>query len=289
MKIANQSQLDTKRNVWTINVIVASFVIVGNITLPSVFWRAPQPPSFWSYPPLFLSGVLASEVAIIGIFASFTNTFYAVRWIWSLIASFSCGLLLTLGVFVAESSTVRGELGVIVTMIAVGGNLVVLGIGAGVRWALGFHFSDDFTAEQLAASKSFNLLFLFKLMIAIALIMLAVKIAPIQFTADLVPGPEEGLILLSFFTLHFLFALGLIASALAISMLMHRGKTNIAALSVLFFIGTPVVVLAKHMTIPSAMSFWLECLCTQMFYLGFISAMLIVFGLWRKAGLRLIR
>ena len=174
-------------------------------------------------------------------------------------------------------------------LIAVGGNLVVLGIGAGVRWAFGFHFSDDFTADQLAASKSFNLLFLFKLTIAIALIMLVIKIGPTQFTADLAGSPGEVLILLSFFTLQFLFASGLIASALAISMLVHRGKTNFAALSVLFFIGTPVVVLAKHMTIPSAMSFWLECLCTQVFYIGFISALLIVFGLWRKAGLRLIR
>ena len=180
MKIAKQSQLDAKRNDWTINAIVASFVIVGNIALPSVFWQAPPPPSFWCYPPLFLSGVLASEVAIIGIFASFTNAFYAVRWTWSLLASFCCGLLLTLGVFVAESSTFPGEALVIIMLIAVGGNLVVLGTGAGVRWAFGFRFSDDFTAEQLAASKSFNLLFLFKLTIAIALIMLALKIVPIH-------------------------------------------------------------------------------------------------------------
>jgi hypothetical protein len=173
--------------------------------------------------------------------------------------------------------------------IGVVGNLAVLGIGACTRWGTGFHFSDDTCSTLLPASKSFNLIFLFKLTIAIALIMLALKIVPIQFTTDFRVGPRQMLLILLFLALQFLFATGLIAASLARSMEIHPGKTSLAVLGVLFFAGTPILIMASRLVLLTSISFWMQWFATQMFYLGFISSMLIVFGLWSKAGLRLVR
>ncbi len=169
------------------------------------------------------------------------------------------------------------------------GNLAVLGIGACIRWATGFHFSDDACTALLPASKSYTLHFLFKLTIAIALIMLALKIVPIQLTADSRVGPRQMLLILLFLALQFLFATGLIASSLARAMEIHSGKTSMAVLVALFFVGTPTLIIAVRLPLTTSMSFWVQWLSIQTFYLGFISSMLIVFGLWRKAGLRLVR
>ena len=287
MRIANHSQLDTKKNVWTINVIVATFVTIGNIVLPSFFWNAPQPPSFWCFPPIFFSGALASEVVIIGIFAAFSNSFYVVRLIWSIIATFVCSLLLCVGVLAAEGSSSMTSTVSPAIWIGGVGNLAVLGIGACIRWATGFHFSDNSCTELLPSSRSFNLLFLFKLTIAIALIMFVLKIVPIPLTTNSRVGPRQMLLILLFLALQFLFATGLIAASLARAMEIHSGKTSMAVLVVLFFVGTPTMIVAVRLFLITSMSFWVQWLATQTFYLGFISSMLIVFVLWRKAGLRL--
>jgi len=96
-------QIDTKKNFLVCNCILVAFVVIGNVTLPSMFWNVPQLSQFSSCLGWFLGGVLASEVVIVGLYGAFSPLFFPVRWAWSILTSIVCALLLFTGIYIAES------------------------------------------------------------------------------------------------------------------------------------------------------------------------------------------
>jgi hypothetical protein len=283
---------NTGRNVWIVNGICIAMVVIGNLVLPSVFWHTPAPPSWWSYLPVFMCGVLASEVAVIGVFASFSNSFFGVRWIWSLILVVISVVLLYLGISIAERQLqIRFEIFLMTATVASSSLAMLVFLGACVRRFTGSHFADSNYVDSIPATKSFNLLFLFKLMIAIAGIMLAVKIFPPQLRvpSQAITNLNLALRIVSFLTVHFVFCLGLIFAAVSCAMSIDRCKPARVALILLLSAGTPVLIIVSRFLVPTSMGLVLQWMLTQAFYLGFVSSMLAVFASWRKAGLRLVR
>lgn len=180
------TQINAKKNFLVCNVVVATLFIWGNLTLPSEFWvydRLLSTPMCLEY---FLVGVLASEVVIVGVYTSFCRAFYVVRWAWSILTAVVCSMLLYLGIYLAEIGELNDSemLRIPILAYALVGNLVTIGVGTCVRWLSGLNLTLESNSDEKPADKSFDLLFLFKLTFAIAILVLVFKMFTFRIPED---------------------------------------------------------------------------------------------------------
>ena len=279
-----------KRKVLVSNILIGSFITIGNIVLPSFFWGMGPSSILWPFLPCFLSGVLLAEIGIIGTYAAFSNEFYVVRWAWAFVAAFTCAMFLYIGIDIAEgASRMKSELGLVATAIALAGILEICCIASFGSWITGFRFVEAEPPNSSSPSKKFELVFLFRFMIAIALIMFLVRFFP-AFRIDSNFLFSNAFRLLVVFSLYIPFCLVLIASTLAATMTVeYRNRGRYALLLELVF-GPPLIVAAVQIMSGERMNLnWPQWWPTMAYYLGFVSSLLVVFRLWRFAGLRLSR
>lgn len=283
-------QIDAKKNFLVCNVIVAALFVIGNLTLPSVFWVDRRIAPTQLCLECFFVGVLASEVVIVGVYASFCSAFYVVRLCWSILASVVCSLLVSIGIYIAESgpSHESSLLMLPILAYAVFVNLVTIGVGACVRWFSGLNLTLGSDSEEQPKTKSFNLMFLFQLTFVVAILLLVFRTFTLRVPQswDL----RAVVVIVSHAALHIFPCIGLLLFSLHIAMTSRNRKKRLAILGVLIVLGTlPLVLVCQILIAGSSYSFlrwWLE---TQAFFLGFATSLLVVFSLWRWAGLRFVR
>ena len=278
-------QIDAKKNFLVCNAIVAALFIIGNLTLPSVslvYSRTP-PTKFW-----FLNGIVVSEVVIVGVYASFCPVFYVVRWAWSILASVVCALLFYIGIYIAESWSYHNtDLLFLIMAFALVGNLATIGVSTCVRWFTGLKLTLDANAEEKPATKNFNLMFLFQLTFAITLLLLFFKTFTMHIPKDW--DLRIVMVIVCHSALHILFCTGLTVCSLIFATTSRNRKTGFALLGALIVLGTLPLVLVCQMLMGTSYSFFRWWLETQSFFLGFTCSLMVVFSLWRWAGLQFVR
>jgi len=281
-------QIDTK-NFLVCNCMLAAFVVIGNLTLPSMFWSVPQLSQLSLCLGLFFGGVLVSEVVIVGLYGAFNPVFCVVRWAWSILTSIVCALLLFIGIYVAESWTFHDpDILFFVLAYALAGNFVTIGIGMCVRWFSGLQLMLDSSSAETPATISFDLMFLFKLTFAIALLSLVFKMLTISI--PVVWNLNAVLLIVSVSLVHILCCAGLGVISMFVAMSDRSRKTGFFVFGILTVVVTLALTVVSRMIFTgSSYSFFRWWLETQAFFLGFACSLLIVFILWRWAGLRFVR
>lgn len=284
------AELEQKRckKVAFVNLLMVLVFLLGNVVLPSFFWHADFPsPSFTL--ATFLSGIWATQAAMMGIYAASTHQFIVVRLTWFAIGMTACVLSMLLGLQLAEhpfsKQALDGDLLTLIVGIGFSCSSTVLALGLGLRVFLKYRLVRETEAVETKSS-NFDIAFLFRLTTAIALLMLLLKFIPIQFGRS---GTVPMFVFVQIIAMTFILVSALIATVLQAGLGVVGRRKGFSAMLLLLFLGTPVVVIVSRMILPNSWNFWFQLIHYLSFLSGFVVSLLIVFGLWRRAGLRLVR
>ena len=283
------AQLVAKRrkNVGFANFVIVVLFLLGNIVIPSFFWHADFPSTSFTL-ATFLSGIWATQATMIGIYAAFTQQFIIVRLAWFAIGLTACVLSMLLGLQMAShrfsKQALEADLLTLIVGMAFSCSSIVLSLGLGLRVFLKYRLVSETEAVETQSS-NFGIAFLFRLTTAIAILMLLWKLIPIQFGTG---GTVPMFAFVQIIAMTFILVSALIASVLQAGLGVVGRRKGFSAMLLLLFLGTPVVVIVSRMILPNSWYFWFQLIHYLSFLSGFVVSLLIVFGLWRRAGLRLV-
>ncbi len=284
------AQLVAKRRKYVAiaNLLIVVIFILGNILIPSFFWHADFPsPSFLI--GTFVSGIWGTQTAMMGIYAAFTNQFIIVRLTWFSIGMTACVLSMLLGLQMAEhhfyKQALEADLLTLIVGMAFSCSSIVLAVGLGLRVFLKYRLVSE-TEAVATQSSNFGIAFLFRLTTAIAILMLLWKLIPIQFGTG---GNFPMFVFVQIIAITFILVSALIATVLQFGLGVVGRKKGFVAMLLILFLGTPVVVVASRMILPNSWNFWFQLIHYFSFLSGFVVSLIILFGIWRRAGLRLVR
>jgi len=171
---------------------------------------------------------------------------------------------------------------------ALAGNSETIGIGTSVRWFNDLKSTLDSPSVENPATKSFDLKFLFKLTFAIALLSLVFKMLTIRIPVSW--NQNWFLVIVSVSLVQILCCASLGVISLLVALSNRSRKTGFFVFGILTVVTTLGLTVVSRMIFTggsySFLRWWLE---TQAFFLGFACALVVVFNLWRWAGLRFVQ
>ncbi len=286
--LATQSVAKCRKYVAFANLLIVVVFLSGNIVIPYFLWRADFPsPSFTL--ATFLSGIWATQATMMGIYAAFTPQFIIVRLTWFAIGMTACVLSMLLGLQMASlqfsKQALEADLLALIIGIGFSCSSIVLALGLGLKVFLKYRLVSESDVVETKSS-NFGIAFLFRLTTAIALLMLLSKLIPIQFGSW---NTFPMFVFVQIIAMTFILVSALIATVLQAGLGVAGRKKGFLAMLLVLFLGTPLVVVASRMILPNSWSFWFQLIHYFAFLSGFVVSLLIVFGIWRRAGLRLLR
>ena len=286
--LATQLVAKRRKYVAFANLLIVVVFLSGNIVIPYFLWRADFPsPSFIL--ATFLSGIWATQATMMGIYAAFTPQFIIVRLTWFAIGMTACVLSMLLGLQMASlqfsKQGLEADLLALIIGIGFSCSSFVLALGLGLKVFLKYRLVSESDVVETKSS-NFGIAFLFRLTTAIALLMLLSKLIPIQFGTW---GTFPMFVFVQIIAMTFILVSALIATVLQAGLGVAGRKKGFLAMLLVLFLGTPLVVMASRMILPNSWNFWFQLIHYFAFLSGFVISLLIVFGIWRRAGLRLVR
>ena len=272
----------------TANLVIMLVFMIGNVLLPAIFFQAPDAVALTL--GTFLSGVWATQAVMMGIYAAFANQFIMVRLAWGLIGLTTCVFTMLIGLQIAMYAFAHQGLEIdfaaFLAGIGYGSSFVVLIVGLVLRRFLTIRLADTADSRSTVNS-SFTIAFLFRLMIAIALIMLVWKIAPTRFAPV-----SPGLLYIPFLeivVITFVLVSALISAVLQASLAVHGRRKGLVVVLLLLVFGTSLDVILARIVLPNSYNFLFQLSCFFAFLSGFTVSLYLVGITWRWTGLRLVR
>jgi hypothetical protein len=276
------------RRVFAIcNVLMLLLFVVGNTFIPKMFWHV-GPDSLYLLLSVFMSGVLAMQIAMMGLYGGLYDQFLLVRLTWSTVGVTASTLFISIGVQIADSTFLnRGldvELSLVLLGIGFGCFAVILAASLFLKVFLHFRLVHDGELE-IASRKSFGIAFLMKLTTAIACLLVGGRMLSLKLATS--SGiPIVGFLAIAALTL--VFVGGLIAGALKLALANDGNRKGLLAVVLLLLIGSPTLVFLCRVLLPNSWSFGWQLLGFVSFLSGLTSSLLGVLYLWRKIGVRMV-
>lgn len=174
------------------NLLIMLVFILGNLLLPQVFFF-PRNEAMFAL-GVFLSGVWGTQASTLGVYAAMANQSIIVRLTWFSVGLFACVLSILTGFQLASqglSMRIDTSIAAMVAGIAFVSSSILVAVGLGVRSTLNVRLVDELDFRD-SKNNTFNLVFLFRLTIAIALLMLGWTLSPLRFHSGFQNGPIVG-------------------------------------------------------------------------------------------------
>ena len=286
-EFSTTKMLNPRRVFAICNALLVLLFVVGNAFIPGVFWDV-GPDSPIMLLSVFVSGALAMQIAMMGLYGGLYDQFILVRLTWSTLGVTASTLFISVGVQITDSSFLRQGLDVELT-------LLLLGIGFGcfvailavcllLRMLLHYRLVHG-VEEEIASRKSFGIAFLMKLTTAIACLLIGSRMLSMKLaTSSGVPIIEFSAIA----ALTLVLVGGLIAGALKLALANDGNSKGLLAIVLLLLIGSPTLVCLCTVLFPNSWSFGWQLLGFVSFLSGLTSSLLGVLYLWRKIGVRMV-
>ena len=272
------------------NGLIMLVFILGDLLAPQYLLQG-HPDVYRGFIFMLLMGAWAAQAATMGIYAAFTNQFFFERLTWPSIGLTVCVFSILSGLqFALEKTTkltMEPDLAAFIACIAFASASLIFVVGLGFRVYMNIRLAKKMEA-RLSEKPNFGIAFLFRLTIAIALLMLAWKLTPIQFNSTVGIGPYAVFVPIILMT--FVIVLTLIGAVFQASLAVARRRIGFVLILILLCLGTPLLVFISRIQLPPIrISFWYQLYHFFGFLTGFVVSLFIVCEIWRHTGLRLVR